>query len=83
MREDRDNITGDDVVVGGGSPSHGRWTAPQACYVREMKDGVKKGRGGRERVSEMRGKRRPVFQNTQPEMPRAGPKWSPREGGGL
>ena len=42
-----ENITGDDVVVGGGSPSHGRCTAPQACYVREIKDGSRKDGVGR------------------------------------
>ena len=44
MREYRGYITGGEVVVGGGSDSHGRWTAPQACYVRD-----KKGRGGKEK----------------------------------
>ena len=35
MREFRGNIKDEEVVVDGGSDPHGRWTAPQACYVRE------------------------------------------------
>ena len=48
MREDHGNMTGEEVVVGGGSHSHRRWTTPQACYIRKNK-GVAKGQGGQEK----------------------------------
>ena len=35
--------------MGGGSESHGRWTAPQARFFRKIKDRINNGRGGQEK----------------------------------
>ena len=62
--EYRGHITGEEVVVGGGSDSHGRWTAPQACYGWDNKGwGQERTGWARERVGNMPGKRRPVYQD--------------------
>ena len=49
MREYRGNYTGEEAFVGWGPGAHERWKAPQACYVRDNKGGVKKGRGWQEK----------------------------------
>ena len=50
--------------MGRGPGSHGRWTAPQACYVRDNKGwGQERTGRAKERVGGMRGKPRPVLQD--------------------
>ena len=49
--------------MGGGSDSHGQWTALQACLFRDNKGGQERTGWAREKVGGMRGKRRPVFQD--------------------
>ena len=64
MREYQGHATGDEVVVVGGSDSRGRWTAPQACYDEDNKGwGQQRTDWATDRVGDMRGKRRPVFQD--------------------